>query len=353
MGLLVSCNTEKQIKETTEHFYVGTYTDGISEGIYKYSISAEGILDSVGLVAQSVNPSFLTFSSDKKYLLACNEVDTNNGEGSIESFEVGKDKLSFIDRKTSGGAHPCFITISDKRDVLVANYSGGNIGLLKLSTDGSLSNLLFVEEHNTDTLVKAHAHSAWFIPNSNDVVSVDLGTNELWFSEIVDSKLVPSVQNKITMEVGAGPRHLTMHPKGWFYVVNELNSTVSLVAKNNEGVYELKKSTSTLPSDYQDKSYCADIHLSEDGKFLYASNRGHNSIVVFSVNDLSGELTVVEFESVKGDWPRNFTITDDGRYLLVANQKSNNIVSFKRDAKKGTLEFVSEINAPSPVCLLF
>ena len=362
LAMFFSCNSnqnETKSMRVDNYFYVGTYTDGDSDGIYKYKLSSDGKLDSIGLVAKSDNPSFLALSNDSNYLIACNEINTIDGNGTVESFKIADDKLRLLSRSSSGGAHPCFVNIDELGNVLVANYTGGNVGLLNLGKDGKLSELLDVQQHvgkaiNDRQDKKAHAHSAWFIPNTNEVISVDLGTNELLFSQIPqsNSKFSPITQ-KLSMESGAGPRHLSIHAKGWIYVVNELNSTVSLVVKNNEGIYELEKSISTLPDNFKGESYCADIHISSDGKFLYASNRGDNSIAVFSIDDNNGELSTVSHHSVKGNWPRNFSFSPNGEFLLVANQKSNNITSFSRNELTGKLKFIDEINAPTPVCLLF
>ena len=359
--LLMGCNSNHQKSSITKdenYFFVGTYTDGNSEGIYKYKLSNSGKLDSVGLFAKTDNPSFLVLSSDKKYLLACNEINSVEGNGTVESYRITADSLELLSRRNSGGAHPCFINVDKSGNVLAANYTGGNIAFLKLGNDGILSDVLDVEQHYGAAISsrqdKPHAHSAWFIPNTNKVVSVDLGTNELWFSEIDDlqSKLISSKQQKLGMEDGAGPRHLAIHPKGWIYVANELSNTVTLVVKNNNDFYELKSSVSTIPNDFEGESFCGDIHLSADSKFLYVSNRGHNSIAVFGVNQEDGSLTVISYHDVKGSWPRNFTISNDGKYLLVANQKTNNIVSFEINKENGKLAFVDEITAPTPVCLV-
>lgn len=336
-------------------FYLGTYTNSDSKGIYKYTLLEDGKLELVGLVAQSENPSFLTKSPDGKYLLAVNE----NTEGSVESFKIEKDSLVFINRSASGGAHPCHIMTTENGHVLAANYTGGNVGLLELMEDGKLSALLDVQQHSgkgTHTRQDApHAHSAWLAPDNETIISVDLGTNELIFSKIdsENKKLIPdSTQHKLQMNPEAGPRHLSIHPnKKWIYVIDELTSSVSLVIKE-EGLYTVKSSISTLPEDYAEGNTCADIHISDDGKFLYASNRGHNSIAIFSIGE-NGELSALGHESTKGDGPRNFSLSPNNEFLLVANQNTNNIISFKRNIETGALDFVSEINAPVPVCILF
>lgn len=345
---------QKNIEIGTE-FYVGTYTKNSSEGIYKYSLRTDGTIDSLGLVAKTENPSFLVKSIDKKYLLSVNE----NEEGTVESFEIENDSLKFINRSSTGGAHPCFITINNKGNVLVANYTGGNVGLLQLAGDGKISHLLDVQQHygngsSLDNQKSPHAHSVWFNEADNKIISVDLGTNELIMSSIDynENRFIDSSQYKIKMAHGAGPRHLTFHPKNnWIYVVNEINSTVSLLIKE-EGNYVVKSSYSTLPENFEGENNCADIHVSDDGKFLYASNRGHNSIVIFSINT-NGALTQLGLQSTKGNAPRNFSLSPDNKFILVANQLTENIVSFKRNAKTGLLTYVMEVKAPTPVCILF
>ncbi len=341
-------------------FYVGTYTNGASEGIYKYVLQSNGIIKKIGLAAKSENPSFLTFSNDKNFLIAVNEINTQKGNGTVESFLIKDDSLTFINKSSSGGAHPCFVTTNKFNYVLTANYSSGNIGLLKLNNNGELSVLLDLQQHTgksiTDRQESPHAHSVWLDQDELDVISVDLGTNELWFSKIdtIQQKLVPSKPYKIALAPGSGPRHLTFHPnKKWIYVVNELNSTITHLQRNNSGKYDSISSVSTLPKDYQKPNTCADIHISADGKFVYASNRGHNSIAIFEVNSNNGSLKLTGYESTKGDGPRNFSLAPNDEFLLVANQNTNNIVSFKRDKTTGLLKYLDQIEAPTPVCILF
>lgn len=360
---LISCQGKKEIiqkSENTYPFYVGTYTKGDSEGIYKYTLQEDGVIKKIGLAAKSENPSFLTWSHDKKFLIAVNEINSENGNGTVESFSVNGNKLAPINKSSSGGAHPCFVTTNKFDFVLTANYSGGNIGLLRLNNKGELSDLLDVQQHTgkgTHQRQKLpHAHSTWFDFNNLNIISVDLGTNELWFSKLdtLQQKLLPSNPNKMAMAAGAGPRHLTFHPnKKWVYVVNELDCTVTLLQKNDNGKYDKGASFTTLPKEFTEPNTCADIHTSADGKFVYASNRGHNSIAIFEVNTNNGNLKLIGHEPTLGNSPRNFSLSPNGNFLLVANQLTNNIVSFKRDKKTGLLEFIHQIEAPTPVCILF
>ena len=360
---ITACQKDKtvnQTKNTSTSFFVGTYTAGESKGIYKFSLENDGTLNKIGLAAESENPSFLSKSANGNYLLAVNEISNKDNTGTVESYLIVKDSLQLISKSSSGGAHPCFVTTNDQDYILTANYTGGNIGLLKLNTDGELSSLLDVQQHTgkgiSDRQEGPHAHSAWFVPNSNDIISIDLGTNELWFSKLdtITKRLHASEPTNLKMADGAGPRHLTLHPNGkWIYVVNELNATISLIQKNDTGVYEETTTISTLPNDYTAYNSCADIHISADGDFVYASNRGHNSIVIYKVNKLDGNLELIGHEATRGDSPRNFSLSPNGDYLLVANQLTNNIISFKRDKSTGLLEFVDQIITPAPVCILF
>jgi len=361
LPLLMACNPEAGREEQTNKtypFYVGTYTDGDSEGIYRYSLQSEGKIVKSGLAAKTKNPSFLAINKDRRFLVAANETNIE-GMGTVESFRLEGDSLALINRSPSGGAHPCFVSMNSADYILVANYSGGNVGLLKMNKKGELSGLLDIQQHvgkgTTDRQEAPHAHSAWFAGDC-EVTSVDLGTNELWFSHLDTNKneLMPNHQQKLGMETGAGPRHLALHPNGkWIYVLNELNSTITLVIKNEGGSYERGPSGTTLPAGYSDANYCADIHISPDGKFVYASNRGHNSIAIYGINKRDGFLEFLAHEDTRGDWPRNFSLTPDGEYLVVANQYSNNIVSFKRDKTTGLLTFLDQTELAAPVCIEF
>lgn len=349
VAVITSCKQPAKKNDTQGNvFFLGTYTEGNSEGIYKYSLDDEGNIHPLGLKAKADNPSFIALSKDKKALIAVNEVNRDS-TGTVKSFKVEGDTLTLLSTASSGGAHPCHVSVSDDGQIVVANYTGGNIGWLSVTSNGLLSNLLSVTQHEgsgpTNRQLAPHAHSAWFI--GDDVISCDLGTDELW---IYDQLF--NLKQKVKMEAGAGPRHLSVHPNGkWIYVVNELNNTVTRVVKDEEK-WQVAESISTLPSDFNGFSFCADIHISNDGKYVYASNRGHNSIAVFSVDE-EGVLSLIANESVRGDHPRNFALSPDDKFLLVANKDTENIVVFKRNDSTGLLSYVSEIKAFSPVCILF
>lgn len=355
---MIGCKKETPKKETETIFYVGTYTNKESKGIYKYAISDQGKLKKIALVAAITNPSFLAKSKNEQTLFAVSETDIN-GTGFIRSYAIKKDSLQLISKQESGGANPCFIAVNDENFVIAANYSGGNVGLLKADEKGELSQLLDVQQHTgkgtTNRQESAHAHSVWFHHTKNEIISVDLGTNELWFSTFNKdkNKLVFTSQKTLKMKEGAGPRHLSFHPNNkWIYVLNELNNTVSLI-KNKNNIYFIDTAISTLPKDFKAFSKAADIHVSKDGKFLYASNRGHESIAIFKINAKDGRLKIVDYQSVFGKHPRNFSFSLKENFLLVANQDTDNIISFKRNSFTGLLKMVDSIAAPSPVCILF
>lgn len=334
-------------------FYVGTYTSGDSEGIYKYKLKKNGLIEEIGLSAKSENPSYLTLSNDNKFVIAVNE----NSIGSIESFLISGDSLILINQSLTEGKYPCHVSTNRNGYVLVSNYGSGDVSLLKLNSWGVLTELLDNELHTSDENSEPYAHSSQFELKGNGIISADLGINKMWFSSLdkIQQKLVHNgIQQSLKMPEGSGPRHFVIHPNGkWIYVVNEYGNSVTLVNKNDNGEFILDNSISTLPAEFSGSSYCADIHISVDNKFLYASNRGHNSIAIFSVNEYNGSLSIVGYELTRGSYPRNFSISPDDNYLVVANQKSNSIISFKRNLTTGLLEYVDEVTLHIPVCILF
>jgi len=335
-------------------FYVGTYTDGDSEGIYKYELNPDGKLMRIGLMAKTENPSFLSFNNAKDVLLAVNEIE----KGTVTSYAVRPDSLEQVSISDSGGSSPCFVTTNEDDFVLTANYGSGTVGLLQLDAAGKLSDLLDVQQHegkgtNKERQEGPHAHSAWFA-GENKVISVDLGTNGLWLSTLNEKtkKLEPDTPRTVQLTPGAGPRHLVFHPnKPWFFVLSELDNTVTQFTMEN-GKYNRGANVSILDKNFTGLSSAADIHISMDGRFIYASNRGEDTIAVIELSD-DGPLKVIDHVSVRGQQPRSFKLSPNENFLVVANQDSNNLVSFKRDSETGLLTYVSEIEAPKPVCVLF
>jgi len=343
-------------------FYIGTYTDGESEGIYSCSFNpSNGKIGKIKLAAVSENPSFLAYSSDGKYILAVHETGESNPMrmGYVEMFAIGKNGiLTSVKKVYSGGAHPCYVAARDDNYIVSANYTGGNIGLFKIENN-TLSEVLDIAQHhgsgpNKNRQNEPHAHSSLFEPRGERVFSADLGIDAVMVYEIKNEKLVPANYHEIKMAPGAGPRHIAFHPRlNVLYVINELNCTITVVEMKENGSFKIRETVNTLPVKFEPSFSCADIHVTPDGKYLYGSNRGHNSIAIFRIDQKNGELKVIGHESTRGKTPRNFTLTPSGDYLLVANQDSDNIISFGIDKETGKLEFTDEISVPKPVCLVF
>lgn len=335
--------------------YVGTYTDTDSEGIYKLQFdAANGKIVSNNLVAEITSPSFLAISRDKDFLYAVQETnDFEEESGAVTAFSIKNDSLTELETVSSKGAHPCHVALSPKGDrIVISNYTGGNASVYSVGDDGKLTGPVATMNHNViDTTKTAHAHMTQWV--NDQMFIADLGLDALIGYES-NASVEAKPSSVLELPKGAGPRHFTSAQNGKFmYVINELNSSISVFEKDAEGNYKTIQNESTLAEDYKGENSCADIHLSGDRKFLYGSNRGENTIVIFSVDQETGRLTLVGREGVHGDWPRNFTLDPSGKFLLVANQKSNNISVFKRDAASGKLSFLSEEKVAMPVCLVF
>jgi len=349
-----------------QYFFVGTYTDSGSEGIYSFSLDrVSGKLNNYGLAAKSENASFLALSSNNKLLLAVNETNDehNHNMGYVSSYLIKKSEhhLKFLNKVPSGGADPCYVSANQSGYVLAANYTGGNVALFRLDDSGTLGGFVDLQQHfghgpNKERQMEPHVHSAFFEPFTDRVFVSDLGTDQVsvYLLEKASSKLVNAPTPVINIAPGSGPRHLAFHPKMKIvYVINELSNDITVVSSGKDGSFQVLETISTLPAGNDKPSYCADIHISKDGRFLYASNRGYNSIAIFSVDPVSGKLHLIGQEPTRGDFPRNFTLSPNEDFLLVANQNSQDIVSFRRDEITGKLQFADQVKAFKPVCLLF
>ena len=334
----------------TATFLLGTYNDdGVHQpGIYRYTLLPDGSLEGQGRVAEANNPSFLAYTDDRSHLLAVEELGGER-KGNVVALTVQGDQLRDPQRQSVMGAGPCHVNSNAAGYITVATYAGGTLELFRLR-EGVLSPRLDVRDHHGPSAPEPHAHSSYYTDDGSTVLAADLGTNEVWRYFLSGDKL--TAPTTVRMAEGAGPRHLALHPNGkWAYVINELNSTVTQLELDGE--LSAVASWSTLPDDYTGENYCADIHLSQDGRYLYGSNRGHNSIVAYTVDQQTGALTPLEHEPVAGDWPRNFALSPTEDYLLVANQRSKNITTLRRNKATGTLDFVTSTTTPTPVCILF
>lgn len=333
--------------------YVGSYTKGDSEGIYSFEFNSEtGALKKQTLVAKTNNPSYLITSSNKKTVYAIYETNNylNTESGAVASFDVLDDgTLEKNAEISSFGGHPCHLSLNDKGTRLaVSNYTGGTFSLYSLDKKGKIDTILQVEDLNRDS-IKAHTHSAQF--HKNDLFVADLGINTIEHFSNKDS--IYSRVKSIEMTEKSGPRHFAITKNADFiYVINEYGGTISTLKKEGNS-YTKVKDISTLGENFKGKNSCADIHLSSDEKYLYGSNRGENTIVVFERNKKDGSLKKTQSISCHGNWPRNFTLGPKGNFLLVANQKSSNIAIFLVDKASGELTYIYDVKTPNPTCLKF
>jgi 6-phosphogluconolactonase len=356
---------EKENSIAQYYLYVGAYTQGEDEGITIYRFDpSSGSLEYVSTASGVVNPSYLAISEDKKLLLAVNEVGEFDGlpSGAISAFAIDSQtgSLTYLNQVPTGGGAPCYVSMDkSSKYALVANYSGGNVAIFPIEGNGRLGAYTQLEQHAGKGPVKGrqagpHAHT--IVPDNQErfALAADLGIDQVITYQIdADGKGITKV-GEFNTEPGAGPRHLAFHPNGNFaYIINELNSTLTSCAySGSTGKLSEIATVSTLPEGFEGNNSCADIHVSKDGRFVYGSNRGHDSIVVFEMDQDNGGLTLKGHHSVKGKTPRNFMIDPSGKYLLVANQNSNNIVVFRRDEQTGLLsETGIEVQTSKPVCL--
>lgn len=345
------------------YLFAGTYTsESNSKGIYLYKIDTEsGRVDSISMV-NADNPSYLVLSKDEKYLYAVGEDGENSSVSSFE-FEKRLGKLSLINRQPSRGADPCYIEIDDAGlNILTANYSGGSISILPIRNDGGISSPISVLEFegsgpDASRQTKSHLHSVRFTPDNRYLFATDLGADKIYRFNATESvfKGQPSINKSNMIEIstpsGMGPRHFDFHPSGkYMYLLGELSGEVLVYDYNDESISEKQR----VVSDSLGARGAADIHVSPDGKYLYASNRlKGDGISIFSINDDDGKLTKVGYQ-LTGKHPRNFAITPNGEFLLVASRDENKIQIFSIDKESGILTNTNnDIKIDKPVCLKF
>ncbi|HEV7747830.1 MAG TPA: lactonase family protein [Pyrinomonadaceae bacterium] len=350
-------------------FYVGTYTSGKSEGIYFYSLNlASGELSHIAVTKNVKDPSYLAIAPNHRRLYAVNEVEDFGGKksGALSAFEIDQrtGSLRLLNQQPSLGAAPCY-TVVDRtgRFVLVANYSGGNVAVLPIRSDGSLGVATDMKQDsgssiNAERQEGPHAHCIVLDPTNRFAYACDLGTDKIMIYKFNSrrGKLIPARTPWVQLKPGGGPRHLTFQPRAEYaYVINELHASVTAFARDRfEGSLKEVQTIATLPSDFSGADTSADIHVSPNGRFLYCSNRGHDSIAAFRIDQLNGKLNFIAHESSGGKTPRNFAIDPTGAFLLAANQHSDNIVSFRLDPETGRLSATGQVaEVPSPVCLKF
>jgi 6-phosphogluconolactonase len=353
-----------------ELVFVGTYTSKTaSKGIYALRFDEHsGKLSALAVAAESVDPSFVAVDPSGRYLYAVNEVGNYAGgkSGAISAYAIDRSsgKLTLLNQVASGGADPCFVSFDKTgKYLLVANYTGGSVGVFPLGADGKLGAPAAMEQHQGHGVIEErqegpHAHWIATSPDNRYALEVDLGLDEVLVDKFDASSgtLTPNDPPFAKVEPGAGPRHLVFSPNNKFvYVTNEIGSTVTVFAYDAAtGTLEAKQATGTLPGDYNGPNDTAEIAMHPSGKFLYVSNRGRDSIAVFGIASKTGILTSIGDFLTRGKTPRNFVIDPSGHFLLVANQESNDIEVFRIDANSGELEFTGErLEVPSPVDIAF
>ena len=347
--------------------YVGTYTDQGSKGIYAYQFdTGSGRLSSLGLAAESLEPSFLAISANGRFLYAANEIETFSGRptGAVSAFAINPQsgKLSLLNQASSQDPGPAHVTLDRTgKYVLVSNYTLGSVAVFPVLADGRLGEACAFVRHkgssvNPERQKGPHAHAFILSPDNRFAIVADLGLDELLAYPFDAANGTLGHPRIMKTRPGAGPRHLAFSPNGQFlYVINELQSTVvaySYAAESGR-VRELQ-TLSTLPKGFLSKNTAAEIEVHPSGKFLFASNRGDDSIAVFAIAPKRGTLKLLEIDPTGGKTPRNFALDPSGSWLLVGNQDSDDIVVFRVDPETAHLTpDGAKVPVPSPACIKF
>lgn len=344
--------------------FIGSYTGGVpAQGIYMYEFnSSTGTLKKVSTVTHITNPSYLTLSPNGHFLYACTDTKIP-GAGSVTAFKIDAlhGQLTLLNKQPSGGENPVYVSVhKNNRYVINANYTEGTASLFTTNKDGSLnpySQVLSFSGKSVNELrqEKAHIHSAVFSPGYDFVFFPDLGSDKIRvfkFDSTLTAPLTEESNLDVTSVAGSGPRHFTFHPtKKFAYCIEELSGSISVYTYNMGKLDSIQRilSYSKTQAEYES----ADIHLSPDGLFLYASNRGDdNTISIFSVDQLNGKLKLLGHQSTYGRHPRNFILDPSGQFLLVANAMTNTVIVFKRNMATGLLtKLESDISVANPSCL--
>ncbi len=345
---------------TPDRVYFGTYTKADSKGIYVSEWDSEkGSLSSPELAADIENPSFLELSGDGKFLYSVSET----GEGTVKAFRILENgKLEPINEQSAKGSATCHLSISNNGKVLaVANYMGGNVVSYQINENGSLSEPMTIIQHKGSSVDAArqkapHAHSINFSPDDRFAYAADLGTDRIYRYAVDSNKGTLTASGETVIKPGSGPRHFTFDTSGQFaYLINEMALTIETFSVNQKtGDLTSLQTVSTLPADAAKQGSTAEVVCHPSGKFLYGSNRGHDTIVVFQIDPTTGKLDYVENEPIRGEAPRNFAISPDGEWLIAAGQNSHTLSIFSIDPSSGELTFSGkQENLNSPVCVRF
>ncbi len=349
--------------------YIGTYTKKDSRGIYASCFDpGTGNLTPLRLAAQAINPSFLALHPSGQFLYAVAEVGDYAGEksGAVSAFSItpGKGELKLLNQAASRGASPCHLVVDPSgRNILVANYGGGNVAVLPVRRDGRLGEASARVQHTGSSVhptrqMKPHAHSVTLSPDNRFALVADLGLDQVrvYCFDPFRGTLTPNNPPFAMLHPGAGPRHCAFHPHGKaLYVINELKSSLTALAYDPATcTLEDLQTASALPEGFTGENSTAELQVHPAGRFLYASNRGHDSIAIFAIQPEQGTLTLLGHASTQGRTPRHFGIDPRGTWLLAANQDSNSVVVFQIDVASGILTPSSQsLEVCSPACICF
>jgi 6-phosphogluconolactonase len=345
--------------------YYGTKNQSGSQGIYTGRIDLKtGTLSEPELAAEAENPGFLAISHSERFLYA---VASGKSGQRIVAYSINHDsgRLTELNSQDAGGANPCHVSIGpDDRYVVYACYTGGSCGMMPLASDGTLKPRSSFFQHTGGSGVNPqrqegpHPHSAMTAPNGKLVMVPDLGQDKVRLYRVgTDGEsMTPNDPAHATMPPGGGPRHVTFHPSGrWMYSNNEMTSAVTVLELDQStGVTQAKQTISTLPDGFAGDNSTAEVLVHPSGRFLYCSNRGHDSIASFTIDQTNGKLTATGHTSSGGNTPRNFGITPDGQYIVAANQRSDDVAVLKVDQETGKLTPTgSSIKVPHCICVRF
>jgi len=352
-----------------QKLYIGSYSPADQNGINCYEFNPDtGKMSFLSGTSGIENPSFLAIHSSGSFLYAVSETDgqEGNNSGGVASFRVvsSRGDLEKINQVSSGGAAPCHISLDrSERVLMAANYNGGNISVFPLEEDGSLGEMSSFHQHSGSgselrNQREPHAHSINPDPSNRFAMVADLGLDRLFVYRLnpESGELVPHNPAFVKVEQKSGPRHLAFHSNGSLaYLINEIASTITVFEYDFEqGSLEEIQTVSTLPEDFKGRNATAEVVAHPSGRYLYGSNRGHDSIAVFEIDGKSGRLEPVQYRSTGGRSPRNFCLSPDGKFLLAANQRSDNLLVFPLEESSGKLlDPVEEIKLKSPVCIRF
>lgn len=348
--------------------FIGTYSQRGSRGIYRSQLDlGTGKLAEPVAVAELKNASFVALHPSGRFLYAVSETEDYQGQksGSLAAYKVSAEgTLMKLSERPSGGGAPCHVAVDRSgRVLLAANYSGGSVAAFKIDDDGSLAESGQTIQHrgssaNPQRQEGPHAHSVTISPDNRFVIAADLGLDKLFVYRLGrDPLLTPNDGNpELKLKPGAGPRHFAFHPDGRrAFVINELDSTIAALDYDPQrGELTVKSAVSTLPADFKGENSTADIHVHPSGKWVYGSNRGHDTIACYSVDAQTGGLKLLGHEPAGGRAPRNFAIDPTGAFLLAASQDSDRIRVFRIDPDSGKLVRTGDdVQVPMPVCIVF